>query len=97
MVTMSLKEAFAIALQEMQAMTADELRAELLLHRNGSLAIALREAREFLFSSHYSVDYPICNPKALLADETTIAFLQSSPELLWKIWAANDNSYALAA
>lgn len=95
--TMSIKEALAKALLDMHGLSADELRAELNSHRNGSLAVALREAQEFLFNAHYSTGYPIHKAQASLESDAAIELLQRSPELLWKIWAANDNRYALAA
>ena len=93
---MSIKEAIAAALQEMHALSAEELRAELQSHRDGSLAVALREAQEFLFSSQYSSAYPITKTQQSLEDDVEFELLRS-PALLWEIWAANDNSYALAA
>ena len=95
MAKMSMKEAIAAAIKELHALSADELRAELKLHRNGSLAVALREAQEFLFNSHYSVGYPISKSQPSLEDDSEIELLRT--EVLWKLWAANDNSYALAA
>lgn len=96
MATISVKEALAVALKEMQSLTADELRAEILLHRNGSLAVALREAQAFLFSMHYSIAYPSHQNQPMLEEDLTVSHIQQSLDLL-KMWAANDNSYALAA
>ena len=95
MATMTINEALAIALKELHALSADELRAELNLNRDGSLAVALREAQEFFFNSHYSAGYAISKSQPLLDDDSEIELLRT--EVFWKIWAANDNSYALAA
>jgi hypothetical protein len=95
MATMSMKDALAAALKELHALSADELRAELNLNRNGSLAVALREAQEFLFNSHYSAGYPISKSQPSLDDDLDIELLRT--EVWCKLWAANDNSYALAA
>lgn len=98
MVTMSVKEALAIALKAMQSLTADELRVELAKNSNGPFATALREAQEFFYGNQSSA-YPIFHAEAHLADETAIEYVQHSQDFFWKLqnWAANDNSYALAA
>lgn len=48
---MTVKEALKLVLAEMNAMTPEQLRAELDAHKDGSLARGLREAQAFLYAA----------------------------------------------
>jgi hypothetical protein len=100
MSTMSVKEALAAVLQDMRAMSAEQLRAELLAHKNGEIATALREAECFLAScnsfSIYS-QYPLHHIQALLHRDGTKSSVIASVERLLELLAVNDSQYALAA
>lgn len=47
---MTVKEALATVLAEMDAMSPEELRADLDAHRDGAFAVAMRETAQFLAS-----------------------------------------------
>lgn len=94
---MSVKEALAKVLKDMRGMSADELRAQLDVHRGGEIATALREAEQFL-NDHYFFHAHMVSPiTSLLNGDATIATFERSLESLEYLLAANDNSYALAA
>ena len=98
---MSLKEALAEVLNEMEALSADELRADLANHSTGVFAVAMREAREFLANCGVSRSSYIALLSEHLAmqDNLDYEILRSSVEAFEEValLAANDNSYALAA
>lgn len=97
---MSLKEALAAVLKDMQALSAEELQADLQKHSNGAFAIAMREAREFLASRVRSRSYHIVSGHFSFGpqDERDFASVKRSVSMFECIATAdNDNSYALAA
>lgn len=97
MSNMSVKEALVKVLRDMKAMSAQQLQLELLKHRHGSLATALREAQEFLSASYSLSAYPLAYIESLLKEDLTSEAGHQSFERLMEYLAANDNSYALAA
>lgn len=100
MSNMSLKEALAAVLKDMEAMSTDELRANLQEHSNGMFATAMREAREFLASLNYFGRYHIFSSRleAEAYEDLDFASLWLSMNNFECIaTAVNDNSYALAA
>jgi len=95
---MSVKEALAKVLKDMRAMSAVELRAELAVHSNGEIAVALREAEQFLTEHYFFQAHVVSHHiSSLLHGDQTMATFERSLESLECILAANDNSYALAA
>ncbi len=102
---MSLEEALAEVLNEMDALSAEELRADLDQHKNGAFAVALREASEFFASldvtrSTYSTLIALLREEVTLQDNLDFEnVLRSSVQWFEELAlsAANDNSYALAA
>ncbi|KAB8063209.1 MULTISPECIES: hypothetical protein [Janthinobacterium] len=99
---MSLEEALAEVLDEMDALSADELRADLKKHSNGAFAVAMREASEFFASFGVSHSTYIALFREHMAMQDNLDFenvLRSSVQLFEEVAlsAANDNSYALAA
>ncbi len=97
MSTMTVQEALAKVLNEMKAMGAEQLREELLKHRNGEIAQALREAQHF-FSTHTTYyAYPLHHVQVLLQDDLTATTLSQSLQCLDELFVANDASYSLAA
>lgn len=48
MSTLSVRDALAIALSDMESLSPADLRADLEAHKDGPLAAAMRAAREFL-------------------------------------------------
>ena len=97
MSTMSVKEALAAVLKDMRAMSADQLRDELLAHKDGEIATALREAEQFLALSASFYTYPITHIRELLQGDTTEYAMRCSLEGLEIFLAANDSCFALAA
>jgi hypothetical protein len=94
---MSVKEALAKVLKDMRAMSAGELRAELDAHRNGELAIALREAQQFFAAPYFFHAHVVNAVDSLLHEDLTVMSFERSLEVFEELFAANDNSYALAA
>jgi hypothetical protein len=97
MSTLSVKEALAKVLKDMRALSAEQLRAELDVHTNGSFAVALREAQEFLAAPYLFHGDFVNHIDSLLQGDLTVATYERSIECLEQLLAANDNSYALAA
>ena len=102
---MSLEEALAEVLDEMDALSAEELRADLDRHKNGAFAVAMLEASEFFASqnisrSTYSTYIALFREHVALQDNLDFeSILRSSVQSFEEVAlsAANDNSYALAA
>jgi hypothetical protein len=100
MSTLSVRDALAIALSDMEALSAVELRADLEKHRHGSFAVAMRAAREFLSQWNLSRGYHFIQTKFVFdsADEQYSNTKVRSPIAFeCVVSAGNDNSYALAA
>lgn len=97
---MSLKEALAAVLKDMEALSADELRADLEKHSTGTFATAMRKAREFLANYTMFRGYHMFSSRMTLEqnDEHDFAYVSRSVRNFECITTAvNDNSYALAA
>ena len=102
---MSLEEALAEVLDEMDSLSAEELRADLDKHKDGAFAVAMREASEFFASldvSHatYSTYITLLREHIALQDNLDFeTVVRTSVQLIEEVAlsAANDNSYALAA
>lgn len=97
MSTLSVKEALAKVLREMREMSPKQLRVELDAHSNGSLAVALREAQEFLAEPYLFHGHFMNQIDSLIERDLSIETFKRELERLEEILAANDNSYALAA
>jgi hypothetical protein len=100
MSTLSVREALAIALDEMETLSAAELRADLEKHKDGPLAVAMRTAREFL--SHWTLSRGYFFIHAHFAfksdkEQYTESKSHSPDSFEYVTLAVNDNSYALAA
>lgn len=98
--TLSVRDALAIALNEMGTMSAAELRADLEMHKDGSMAVAMRTAREFLSQWTLSRGYFFIHAHfAFMSDKEQYAASRShSPDSFECVaFAVNDSSYALAA
>jgi hypothetical protein len=100
MSTLSIRDALALALKEMHALSPEELRADLDKHEHGALATAMRSAREFLSEWTLSRSYHFVRTKFVLKtanEDYSVAKIQSPVALECGILAINDDSYALAA
>jgi hypothetical protein len=97
---MSLKEALAAVLKDMEALSAEELHADLKKHSKGAFAIAMKEAREFLESRVMSRGFHIVSIRFALGLKDDMVFEAFNRSILTADYistAGNDNSYALAA
>lgn len=97
---MSLKEALAAVLKDMEALSPDELRSELTKHNDGTFAKALREARQFLASciKFHGYQIPSARLDGELKDDVSFESVSRSVTMFEHVsTAVNDNSYALAA
>jgi hypothetical protein len=94
---MSVKEALAKVLKDMHAMSAEELRAELNAHKDGEIAVALREAQQFFAAHYFFPAHSVSHVLSLLQSNEPVATIERSLDALEFLLAANDNSYALAA
>jgi hypothetical protein len=94
---MSVKEALAKVLKDMRAMSPVELRAELDAHKDGEIAIALREAQQFFAAPYFFHAHVASAVNSLLHEDLTVKSFERSLECFEVFIAANDNSYALAA
>jgi len=97
---MSLKEALAAVLKDMDSLSPEELKADLQKHRNGSFALALRQAREFLALRVKSRSFHIVTSRFVqsVQDEGDFELVKRSVLMFeCETTAHNDNSYALAA
>lgn len=100
MSTLSVRDALAIALNDMEALSASDLRADLETHKHGAFAVAMRAAREFLSQWTLSRGYHFIHTKFVFdnADEQYSNTKVHSPNAFeCASSAVNDNCYALAA
>lgn len=97
MSTMSIKQALEKVLRDMKAMSPEQLRSELIEHKDGEFAKALRSAQNFL-SEQYSIDsYPIMHFQSLIEGEPEFFSKITSIECIENLLAANDSQFMLAA
>jgi hypothetical protein len=82
--TKSVKQALSEVLTEMAAMSPEELRADLDKHKNGSFAVAMREASAFIFNHQGDnvLDAPIILTPGFLPEHTRM-FNTLWNELAW--------------
>lgn len=97
MSTMSIKEALEKVLKDMKAMSAEQLRSEIIEHKNGEFAKALRSAQSFLTEQYSIYSYPIAHFQSLIEGEPEFFSKIASIECIENLLAANDSQFMLAA
>lgn len=95
---MSVKEALAAVLLNLERMSPEELRRELDANRHGDIAVTLREVRAYLMEHFAVFHYEFEHIEQLLSSSSSLdARKLSIDELMDWSQAANCDRYALAA
>ena len=96
MAIMSMKDALDAVLQDIEAMSIDELRAVHESHRNGDIAMALEELQAYVGSDLSFCEYPLDQIDAISIPLGDAIAVRSSLAT-WNEWESVNESFALAA
>jgi hypothetical protein len=97
MAVMSVKDALDAVLQDIEAMSVEELRVVHEDHRNGDIAMAMRELHSYVGARPQIHEYPIDHVEAIsIPSGETVAVRSALAELdEWQ--SVNEGCFALAA
>ncbi|VWB73814.1 hypothetical protein [Burkholderia lata] len=97
MAIMSLKDALSAVLKDIEAMSADELRAEHEANMQGDIAVALRELCAFMSADVGVYEYPVAQEVEAVSIPDAMAIAVKA--LLHEnfMGCGNDAAFALAA
>jgi len=96
MAIMSLEDALKAVLKDIEAMSAEEIRAEHDANAQGDIAVALRELSVYMRTNDGVFEYPVAHVEAVsIPDATAIAVSALLNEHF--SFCGNDAAFALAA
>lgn len=97
MAVMSLKDALNAVLQDIEAMSVEELRAIHEKHRDGDIALAMQELRAYVGSDLCFHEYPLDNVDAISIPNADAVAFRSSLAAMNEWEGENESCFALAA
>jgi hypothetical protein len=96
MAIMSVKDALDAVLQDIEAMDDEQLHALHEAHRNGDIAVAMRELHSYVGAHFEFHQYPVENIEAIsIPDGEAVVLTSVFPMGAWN--CDNDGTFALAA